>query len=132
MRALFFFSMLLFSIISIAQDIKISTIDFVQVQNDNREEAIFYYENNWLVLRKMALEREFIDSYEIIEVEATDDAPFHLILKTTYADQASFDKAEDRFQKLIEEKGPLQLLNEKKPGDFRKVIFSKPDAKHLF
>lgn len=114
------------------QSAKVSTIDFVQILNDNREEAIYYYENNWLELRKMALERSFIDSYEIIEVGFTDDAPFHLILKTTYASLEQHSKAEERFTKLIEEKGALKLLNDKKPGDFRKVIFNTPDGKHLF
>ncbi|MEP1034985.1 hypothetical protein [Ekhidna sp.] len=122
----------LLSVVSFAQSSKISTIDFVQIQNDNIEEAIFYYENNWLVLRKMAVENGFIDSYEIIQVEAADDSPFHLILKTTYPDKLSFEKAEERFSALINEKGALRLLNNKQPADFRKVIFSKTDGKHLF
>lgn len=124
--------LLVISFVSFAQSTKVSILDFVQIQNDNREEAIFYYENNWLVLRKMAVERDFIDSYEMIEVDATDDSPFHLILKTTYVDKASFDLSEERFDQLIEEKGPLKLLNGKKPGDFRKVIFSKAGGRHLF
>ena len=125
-------SLIFVSVLAMAQSQKISTIDFVQIQNDNKEEAIYYYENNWLVLRKMAAENEFIDSYELIEVTSTPDAPFHLILKTTYLNKEAFDKAEDRFQSLIEEKGSLRLLNEKQPGDFRKIIFSKTDGRHLF
>lgn len=115
-----------------SQSSKVSTIDFVQIQNNNREEAIYYYENNWLELRKMALKKSFIDSYEIIEVDFSDDAPFHLILKTTYSNIEEHSKAEERFSKLIEEKGALKLLNDKKPGEFRKVIFNKRDGKHLF
>jgi len=132
MRKLLFTSLLFVSILSLAQDQKISTIDFVQILNDNREEAIFYYEKNWLELRKMAKERGYIDSYEFMEVEATDEAPFHLILKTTYPNQASFDLAEERFQVLIREMGALQLLNEVKPGDFRKVLFAKTNVRHTF
>ncbi len=119
------------SLTALSQSTKISTVDFVQIQNDNRDEAIFYYENNWLVLRKKALEKDYIDSYDIIEVEASEDAPFHLILKTTYPDQTAYDQAEERFTQLINERGPLKLLNEKKPGDFRKVIFNK-EGEHLF
>lgn len=132
MKKSLFALLLLLSILAIAQDQKISTIDFVQVLNDNKEEAIFYYENNWLGLRKMAIERGYIDSYEILETESTEEAPFHLILKTTYPNQNAFDQAEQRFQELIKEKGALQLLNDKKPGEFRKVLFSKVDARHLY
>lgn len=81
---------------------------------------------------KMAIERGYIDSYEILETESTEEAPFHLILKTTYPNQNAFDQAEQRFQELIKEKGALQLLNDKKPGEFRKVLFSKADARHLY
>ncbi|MEO9871697.1 hypothetical protein [Ekhidna sp.] len=115
-----------------AQNGKISTIDFVQILNDNREEAVFYYQNNWLELRKIAVAKSYIDSFEIIEVQSTPEASFHLILKTTYKNQAAYEKSEDRFQKIIEENGPLKLLNDKKPGDFRKVIFYKEKAIHLF
>lgn len=126
-------SALLFIVsVATAQDTKVSTIDFVQIQNDNREETVYYYENNWLVLRKMAQKRGFIESYEIIEVERTPDARFDLILKTTYSSKADYDKAEERFTSLIEEKGPLRLMNDKAPGDFRKIIFSTPEGKHLF
>lgn len=52
MKKSLFALQLLLSILTIAQDQKISTVDFVQVLNDNKEEAIFYYENNWLGLRK--------------------------------------------------------------------------------
>ncbi|WP_420577392.1 hypothetical protein [Ekhidna sp.] len=132
MKKLLFISLLFTSTLALAQDQKISTIDFVQILNDNREEAIFYYENNWLELRKMAIERGYVYSYEIMETKPTEEATFHLILKTTYPNQNAFDQAEQRFQELIKEKGELQLLNDKKPGEFRKVLFSKADARHLY
>ena len=132
MKSLLYFSFLLLAFTGFSQSDKVSTLDFVQIQNDNREEAIYYYENNWLVLRKMAIERGFIDSYELIEVEYSEDAPFHLILKTTYANKGDYELSEDRFSKLIEEKGPLKLMNEKKSGEIRKVLFNKVESKHLF
>ncbi len=131
MKQTIFLLLLVLAITGTAQSTKISTMDFVQIQNGNRAETIYYYENNWLILRKMALERNFIDSYELIEVESSEEAPFHLILKTTYSNKEDFDKSEERFGKLIEEKGPLALLNDKKPGDFRKIIFYKEAGKHL-
>ncbi|WP_425390462.1 hypothetical protein [Ekhidna sp.] len=130
MKKLLTLLLLLVSVFASAQ--KISTMDFVQVQNNNHDEAIFYYENNWLKLREMAVERGYIDSFEILQTKSSAEAPFHLILKTTYPNRAAFDKAEERFQELIKEKGPLQLLNEKSPGEFRKILFSKMDAIHLF
>ena len=57
---------LFWSLASLAQDTKISTIDFVQIQNENREETIYYYENNWLVLRKMALERSLLLKWMLV------------------------------------------------------------------
>ncbi|MEO1054301.1 MAG: hypothetical protein AAFX87_26930 [Bacteroidota bacterium] len=107
------------------EDNRISTIDFVQILDGNSEEAIFYYENNWLKLRKEAVKKGYIGDYQLLKVESTDDAPFHLMLVTTYANKAQFDQREPHFQELIQAKGELKLLNGKKPGDFRKVIFAK-------
>ncbi|WP_370089323.1 hypothetical protein [Ekhidna sp.] len=123
--------LLLLTLHTSAQDQNISTIDFVQIANGNRDEAIFYYKNNWLKLRQKAVERDFIVSYELISVDATPEAPFDLILMTTYPNKDAFEKAEENFGILIEEQGELKLLNDKKPGDFRKILFSKMDGKHL-
>jgi hypothetical protein len=103
----------------------ISTIDFVEILNDNRSEAIYYFENNWKVLRKMAMENGHIHSYQLLEVEATQDAPFSLILITTYKDDQQYSVREKNFQELITAKGELKLLNGKKPAEFRKTLFSK-------
>jgi len=111
-------------------DNKVSTIDFVQILNDNKEEAIFYYENNWKVLRDKALEKNYIHSYQLLETLFGESEPFQLMLITTYANQKESDLAEERFDKLIAEKGPLRLKNEKKPGEFRKILYNKV-AKHL-
>lgn len=108
---------------------KISTIDFVQVLNQNKKEVIFYYENNWEVLRKMAIKKSYIDSYQLLETKPTKEAPFSFMLITTYKDKAQFDKREKHFQELIKLKGKLKLLNHKKPKEFRKTIFSK-DVHH--
>lgn len=111
-------------------DRKISRIDFVQILNENKEEVLFYYENNWKVLREMALEKNYIHSYELLETPFSEDEPFQLMLITTYLNQKEYDQAEERFDKLIAERGPLRLMNEKKPGEFRKVLYNKM-AKHL-
>ncbi|NAS12250.1 hypothetical protein GTQ38_09575 [Flavobacteriaceae bacterium R33] len=105
-------------------------MDFVQILNDNKEETLFYYHNNWKVLREKALENNYIHAYELLETEATEDAPFQLILKTTYLNKEQFDQSEENFQKLIDEKGETRFLNEKRPPQFRKLLFHK-NLKHL-
>lgn len=97
-----FFLLLLISLSIRAQPSeRISTMDFVQILNDNVAEVAFYYQNNWKVLRKMAVEKGYIASYEIIETEAASEAPFHLILITTYSNKAQYKQREAHFQGLI-------------------------------
>ena len=57
-------------------DDKLSTIDFVQIINNNREEATYYFQNNWMVLRKMAIKKGYIHSYQILEVKISEGEPF--------------------------------------------------------
>ena len=123
---------LIISSLGIAQEnTKLSTMDFVQVQNNNNAEAKFYYQNNWQILRERAVREGYIDSYQLLETEPTEDAPFHFVLITTYKDTKQFEKREENFSELIKEKGELRLLNAKQPGDFRKTMFNKNAAKHL-
>jgi len=108
---------------------KISTIDFVQVLNNNKKEVVFYYKNNWEVLRKMAIKKKYIHSYKLLETTPTDNAQFSFMLVTTYKNKQQFDQREKHFEELIKRKGNLRLLNDKKPGEFRKTIFGK-DVNH--
>ena len=110
-------------LISNGQDQRISTFEFVEILANNREEAVYYFENNWKVLREMALERDYLVSYDLLETNYADDTPFHLVLQTTYANQEQFAQREERFSLLISELGPLNLLNELKPADFRASVF---------
>lgn len=131
MRIALLFSLLCFTSISFAQqDDRISTIDFVQILNDNKAEAVYYYQNNWKVLRDMAIDKGYIDSYQIMETPNSEEEPFHLMLITTYANEAQYDLREDHFRELIKERGDLKLMNEKKPGEFRKVLFGKDMVRH--
>ena len=109
---------------------KISSMDFVQIQNNHVDEVMHYYNNNWKVLRVKALEKNYIESFQILENIYSDEAPFHLILVTTYKNQAQFDAREKHFRALIDAMGELNLLNDKKPAEFRKTLFGT-DAKHL-
>jgi len=123
---------LCFSTISLGQDNnKISTMDFVGILNNNTEEAIYYYQNNWEELRKVALEKEYIDSYNIFFTEDDDINSFHLILLTTYKNIEQYDLREKNFDELIEMREGLQLLNDKKPNEFRETLFRKEMIKQL-
>lgn len=115
----------LFSLNSFAQNSKISTMDFVEVLNDNHEEALYFYKNNWKELREIALEKGYIHSFKLLETEADQQYPFSFILITTYASKEQFNKREEYFSEVMKIKGGLELLNEKKPEEFRKTLFSK-------
>lgn len=126
MRIALLFTLLGSIAVGLAQEgPKISTIDFVQILNDNKAEAVFYYENNWKALRDNALSKGFIHSYQLLETPIGEGEPFELILITTYKNQLEYERAEERFDVLISEKGALRLMNEKKPGEFRKVLFNR-------
>ncbi|TRX60658.1 hypothetical protein FNH22_06330 [Fulvivirga sp. M361] len=120
------------SAISYAQhDNRISTMDFIEVLGGNKEEAIFYYQNNWKVLREMALKKDYIASFQFLETPSDKEAPFQFILITTYPDREQYDLREDHFTELIKEKGGLELMNDKKPGEFRKTLFNKEGVRHF-
>ncbi len=110
---------------------KVSTIDFVAILNNNRAEATYYYENNWKVLRDMAVERGYIDSYLLLETPYSPEAPFHLMLVTTYKNQKQYKNREENFSGLIEEIGELKLLNQKDPKEFRNTLYTKEEVKIL-
>ena len=78
----------------------------------------------------MAIKKDYIHSYQLLEVPPSDEQPFHIMLITIYANQAEYDLREKHFEELIKEKGDLKLMNEKQPGDFRKILFHKDKVRH--
>ena len=135
MRTIISLLLLTLSFTSYAQlDDRISTVSFVQVVDDNKEETIFYFQNNWKVLRDMAIEKGYIHSYQVMETPYTEkgsnEVPFDIILITTYSNQAQYDLREDHFGELIKIKGELRLMNEKQPDEFRNTLFSKERVRH--
>jgi hypothetical protein len=104
---------------------KISTMDFIQIQQDYRKEALFFYKNNWKKLREDAIKKGYIDSFLLLETEASEEAPFHIVLITTYLDSKQYQAREKNFAQLMQSsKGP-KLLNSVSPEVFRKKLFSK-------
>lgn len=105
-----------------------STMDFIQIKNNYEEEALFFYKNNWKKLRVKAIEKGYIDSFLLLETEATDAAPFHIVLITTYLDKNQYNAREENFAELMKgSKGP-KLLNKLTPNEFRKALFNKQRA----
>lgn len=108
----------------------ITVADFVKIKNGKRDEAIFYYENNWKIYREIALKKGFIHSYEIIETKPDASAAntdFDLILITRYADEKHYQDSEKNFQPILKEVRPngAMLKNDLKPEDFRQNVFAK-------
>lgn len=115
---------------SYAQTEKISMIDYVQVLNNNKAEALFYYQNNWEQLRIKAIEEGYIDSYQLLETQPTKETPYSFMLITTYKSKLQYHASEANFNALIAQSDGLKLMNEKQPGDFRKVILHNDKVKH--
>ena len=112
------------------QNERISTIDFVQILNENKSEAVYYFQSNWKVLREAALKKGYIHSFQVLETPFTENAPFHMMLITTYGNKEKYELREENFRELINERGELKLMNAKKPNEFRKTIFSKEVVRH--
>lgn len=129
-RLLIFF--LMFNTLSYSQsNEKITTIETVEILNDNADEAFYYFENNWKKLRETAVENGYIHSFQLLKTTYSEEAPFHIVLITTFTNQKQFDDRETHFTELIKASGGLKLLNEKTPAEFRKSVFAVSGAKHL-
>lgn len=98
---------------------KTSTVDYVQIKKGLEAEALFYYRNNWLQLRKIAKAKGYIDSFAMIETKRSNALPFDLMLITTYTDNEQFDLREKHFRDVMQSLDGLKLLKDKKPEEFR-------------
>ncbi len=102
------------------------TIDFIKIKDGRRDDARYYYENNWRFYRDAAVKRGVIDSYEYIDAASDKDTSFDIILITRYRGEDQFKNSEKGFEPIIKEfapNGPF-LRGSSKPDDFRQVVFS--------
>ena len=120
-----------YSICDGQQDKRMSLMIFVQVLNDNKEEAIFYYQNNWGAMAELAIERGLMESHQILETPYSEEEPYHLILIVTFFNEEQYDNREEPYFELLKEIGPEKLMNDKKPDEFRKELYKKRRVKHL-
>lgn len=103
----------------------LEVIEFVKVVNGNRDEARYYYENNWRVYREAAVKRGIIESFNYVEI-ANKDSEFDIILITRYANEDQYKNSEKAFEPILKElrpKGPL-LRGTLKPDAFRQIVHS--------
>ncbi|BAO75341.1 hypothetical protein [Winogradskyella sp. PG-2] len=132
MKFKIFFLTLLFCCISFSQsNERITTIETVEILYGKEEEAIYYFQNNWKKLRARAIEKEYIHSFQLMKTSFSSETPFHIILVTTYTNKEQYKNREKHFTELIKASGGLKLLNDKKPNELRKSVFSVEGANHL-
>lgn len=123
-----FICVLLFSTYSFGQaQNPIATVEFIKIKNNNQAEALFFYQNNWKVFRETALQKKFIQSYKLLQLETDSTSTFDFILITEFANANDYKLSEERFQKIIKSVRPTgpKLLNNLLPKEFRETVFLK-------
>jgi hypothetical protein len=105
----------------------ISIMDFVKIKNDQKKEALYFYEHNWKAYRNIALQKGYIKAYQLLTTIADSAAGFDILLITEYTDSLQLKYSEQRFQEIIKKYSPdgPNLLNDLKPADFRQILYSK-------
>ncbi len=107
----------------LAENEIITVTELVKILNSRKEEAVYYYKNNWKAFRETALQKGYIHSYELIVSDQTESSGFDIILITRYRGKLAFEKSEERFRGIIDTApGGLKLKNKLKPSDFRKGV----------
>ncbi len=101
---------------------QIVIIDKVEVLNQNFEEAIFYYQNNWEEARKIALRKGYISDYSLL-INTDSSSKEQIYLITKLENEIAYQEMESNFEKVFKSmnRDKPKLLNEKTPAAFRKV-----------
>lgn len=101
------------------------TIDYVRIKDGRRDEALYFYENNWKLYRDEALKRGVIHSYQMLESIPSTTAPFDLILITWYKNEEQHNNSEKNFEPILKELRPTgpKLKNSIGIDDFRQSLF---------
>ena len=126
-----FIAVCILSCVVCAQSEIVTVFEAVKIKDDKRAEAIYYYENNWMALRKSAIQKGYIHSFEIIFTKADEKADFDIGLVTRFLNRSQYEKAEENFGELIKQRGELKLLNRLRPGEFRQNLFVKIGSSKL-
>lgn len=100
-------------------------MDFVKIKDGRREEAFYFYENNWKVYREEALKRGIIHSFELIDARSEKNSAFDIVLVTRFMTEAQYKDSERNFEPILKKlrpNGPV-LKTASKPADFRENVF---------
>lgn len=111
------------SLCPVAMADTVTVVEGVKILNNNRAEAVFYYQNNWAQFRRDAELQDAISSYELIIASPGSDETVDILLITRFDDADQYAGIEDAYEKIAGGRD-LQLLNDVKPGDFRQNLFS--------
>jgi hypothetical protein len=127
MKKIVLVALLFYSAAAFGQHHSIYVIDFVKIKNNNKEQALYFYNNNWKVYRETALKKGYIKSYKLLSAKSDPAADFDLMLLTEYADSAQYKNAENNFNQIIKETRPTgpMLMDKLLPGDFRVNLYTK-------
>jgi ketosteroid isomerase-like protein len=109
-----------------AQGKGIWIMDFFKIKPGRRAEALFFFEQNWMIFREEALRLRHISDYRLLEMSGESEAPFNLILMTEYPDSASFHASEANFAPILRAlrpDGPV-MMNDLKREDIFESRFS--------
>ena len=79
----------------------VAVTELVKVVDGNLEEAVFYFRNNWQVLRDEAIKRGMIESYEMQVAKAGEESDFDIVLITRYRNNLQYGQAEQNFRKFV-------------------------------
>ena len=101
------------------------TIDYVKIKDGRRDEALYFYENNWKLYRDEAIKRGVIHSYQMLESIPSTTAPFDIILITWYKNEDQHKNSEKNFEPILKELRPSgpKLKNGIGIDDFRQSLF---------
>jgi len=104
----------------------ISEVSLVKIKNNKREEALFFYMNNWKVFREAALKKGYIVSYKLFVSKQGSNADFDIMLITNYKDSIQFKNSEANFAPILKSTRPQgpKLMNDVKREDFIEHVSS--------
>ena len=77
------------------------TLDIVKVNAAYKEEAMYFYNENWKQFRIEAHKKGFISGFEMLKTETDSSKYFQLILITKYPDSLTFHNKEQNFAPIM-------------------------------
>lgn len=101
-------------------------IDYIKFKPGKEKEALYFYEQNWLVFREAAKKEGFIKSFELVHIKNQETPLFDLMLMTEFADSSYLKTMEGNFRKVMSRARPNgpSFLNDLRPKEFMEFVNS--------